>query len=267
MTRSESNDELHPAHCAICNALIGQHVVSLDPAHSGTSFVRILKYATYPVGSTPPLGEEGAASTSQTGQFTANGLTAPAASAPTTQAQAPGPVKRYSLAAHLTAEMLELGQAHACHRFVIEDAEDERVRLLLWLFNPAVRVSFSTSSPTNAILAEPSASSSSASSSPRTDTEPAPTASSSSRGGETRQLARTMNAVKVFYTRVHSDSDEQRDPAVRAFVENEHSTTESLAYPREVVNKLADLLRASSAVYPRGKRVWGEMQAGFLERI
>lgn len=38
---------------------------------------------------------------------------------------------RYSLATHLTAEMLEIGQAHACHRFVVEEAETEKPRLLV----------------------------------------------------------------------------------------------------------------------------------------
>jgi ubiquitin-protein ligase E3 D len=43
-------------------------------------------------------------------------------------------IRNYSLATHLTAEMLEIGQAHACHRFVVEDAEQEKARLLVsWL--------------------------------------------------------------------------------------------------------------------------------------
>jgi len=37
----------------------------------------------------------------------------------------------YSLSCHVTAEMLETGQAHACHRFVVEDDEEEKPRLLV----------------------------------------------------------------------------------------------------------------------------------------
>ena len=50
-------------------------------------------------------------------------------------------------------------------------------------------------------------------------------------------------------------------------MQSEHSTVERLAYPRGVVDRLGALLRASSLVYPGPKRRWGEMDAGFLERI
>ena len=53
----------------------------------------------------------------------------------------------------------------------------------------------------------------------------------------------------------------------QSFTQNEHSTVERLAYPAEIAEKLGALLRASSLVYPRAKRRWGEMDAGFLERI
>jgi len=173
-TRSQANDELFPANCSTCGALVGHHAVSLDPAQSGTSFVRLLKYATYPVARPRP----------------AAGPDVPAFIG----------LKRYSLATHLTAEMLELGQAHACHRFVVEDQEEEKPRLLLWLFNPAVRLTFSTSSATNAILGEPLPVADGVASGSRTRS-PASTA---------RQLGRTMNAVKVFYSLV----EDEFDPAV-----------------------------------------------------
>jgi hypothetical protein len=67
--------------------------------------VRLIKYATYPVAAPRPAG----------------GPDAPAFIG----------LERYSLASHLTSEMLELGQAHACHRFVVEDQEEEKPRLLV----------------------------------------------------------------------------------------------------------------------------------------
>lgn len=51
------------------------------------------------------------------------------------------------------------------------------------------------------------------------------------------------------------------------FVTSVHSTTERIGYPLDVTRRLTELLRASSSVYPLGKRTWGDMEAGFLERI
>ena len=45
------------------------------------------------------------------------------------------------------------------------------------------------------------------------------------------------------------------------------STTERIAYPLEVTTRLTRLLKASTTLYPVGKRVWGDMEVGFLERI
>ena len=41
--------------------------------------------------------------------------------------------------------MLELAQAHASYRFIISDEETEQRRLLLWLFNPSLGISYSRS--------------------------------------------------------------------------------------------------------------------------
>lgn len=40
-------------------------------------------------------------------------------------------LRSYSFATHITAELLQIGQAHACHRFVVEDVETEQARLLV----------------------------------------------------------------------------------------------------------------------------------------
>lgn len=103
VTRSEADDLLSPAHCNTCDSLIGQHVTSLSPSPSPTH-LRLLKYATYPLASV----------------------------ASSTLAASPRKeLRRYSLSTHVMAEMLEIGQAHACHRFAVEDAETEQVRLLV----------------------------------------------------------------------------------------------------------------------------------------
>jgi len=101
--RSPSDDLLFPALCTCCSALVGYHVKPLAPSSSSsdpTSF-RLLKYAAYPlVGATSTARES---------------------------------FPEYSLSCHVTAEMLETGQAHACHRFVVEDDEEEKPRLLVSL--------------------------------------------------------------------------------------------------------------------------------------
>ncbi|GAA5851319.1 hypothetical protein JCM8547_004205 [Rhodosporidiobolus lusitaniae] len=232
-TRSPSNDLLDPAHCSSCSSLIGSHVrpqhsSSADSPSSSTSF-RLLKYATYPSRRLCP-------------EELAQGAVDP---------------PQYSLASFLTAEMLETGQAHACHRFVLEEAETEKAKLLLWFFNPAVRLSFSTSSAIADHLGAPS---SSTSSSAITDSLSSFSSSSPSSTASVKLFGRSMNAVKVFYAVVSGDDD----PRCASFLEVK---TERIPYPRAVIQRVADLLRASSLVYPSSKRKWTTLDVGFLERI
>jgi hypothetical protein len=73
----------------------------------------------------------------------------------------------------------------------------------LWLFNPAVRLAFSTSSATNAVLGEPRAPS------PQLADGVASGSGSRSPAPTARQLGRTMNAVKVFYSVIEDEFDPQ----------------------------------------------------------
>ncbi|GAA5918203.1 hypothetical protein JCM1841_005299 [Sporobolomyces salmonicolor] len=221
-TRSPNDDLLHPAHCTSCSSLIGAHVTSLDPSSSPfLTALRLLKYAANPIVKPPP---------------------------DSLAAERSVPL-RYSLSSHLTAEMLETGQAHACHRFVLEDAEQEKIRLLIWFFNPAVRLSFCSSSALASILelaqggsspsAPPSASHTSADSS-------SPVQAVSSEG---KLVGRSMNVVKVFYAVVLDENDQR------------------MTYPRAVIDRLVKVLQASTLVYPPAKRKFGDLEVGFLERI
>ncbi|GAA6027295.1 hypothetical protein JCM8097_002568 [Rhodosporidiobolus ruineniae] len=228
-TRSPSDDLLYPAHCTSCTSLIGSHVTPLNPSDpsSGSTSFRLLKYASHPV-----------------------------------RPDAPVPPPRYSLASFLTAEMLETGQAHACHRFVLEDAETEKAKLLLWFFNPAVRLAFSTSSPLTDALKPPSSTSTSAANgSPASFSGSSPSPSSSPAGREGVKLFdRSTNAVKVFYAVVADDTD----PRCADFLTVK---SERLAYPAAVLDRLTELLRASTLVYPFAKRRFNQLEVGFLERI
>ncbi|CEQ39153.1 SPOSA6832_00629 [Sporobolomyces salmonicolor] len=266
-TRSPNDDLLHPAHCTSCSSLIGAHVTSLDPSSSPfLTALRLLKYAANPIVKPPP---------------------------DSLAAERSVPL-RYSLSSHLTAEMLETGQAHACHRFVLEDAEQEKIRLLvsdavcpsffrtrfgtdlprlqIWFFNPAVRLSFCSSSALASILelaqggsspsAPPSASHTSADSS-------SPVQAVSSEG---KLVGRSMNVVKVFYAVVLDENDRRWQIPLsiaallplRDFLENK---TERMTYPRAVIDRLVKVLQASTLVYPPAKRKFGDLEVGFLERI
>ncbi|GAA6062829.1 hypothetical protein JCM10212_002467 [Sporobolomyces blumeae] len=217
-TRAQSDDNLLPAHCTCCASLVGHDVQPLA-SESSTSF-RLLKYAAYPLVAASPQDDV--------------------------------VVPEYSLASHVTAEMLETGQAHACHRFVVEDAEEEQPRLILWFFNPAVRIGFSSSSPLAGLLESPRRAS--AGTLPKSQSRPA------SLSPQSGLVSRSMNAVKVFYSVVSDPGD----ASCRSFLEHK---TETVTYPRNVVDRLANLLRASSLVYPLAKRKFGDLDAGFLERI
>ncbi|GJN89278.1 hypothetical protein Rhopal_002257-T1 [Rhodotorula paludigena] len=230
--KASNGDFLHPAHCSSCSALIGSHVVPFDVSASSPTSFRLLKYASYPA----------------------------------SLSQEPIDTLRPSLASYLTAEMLETGQAHACHRFVLEDAANEQAKLLLWFFNPAIRVAFSTSSSgTEALVA--TAADRSSLSSRSGSARSSPNGSNGSSNGSppltsstTALASRSMNAVKVFYAVVSSDSD----PQCAHFL---HAKHERIPYPAPVLSRLTELLQASTLVYPPAKRKFGELAVGFLERI
>ncbi|GAA5858087.1 hypothetical protein JCM9279_002115 [Rhodotorula babjevae] len=218
-TKADNGDLIYPAHCTSCSSLVGSHVRPADSAAEEQSAFRLLKFATYPVSSSIDT-----------------------------------PATRHSLASYVTAELLETGQAHACHRFVLEDAETEQAKLLLWFFNPAIRVAFSSTAAAASALEPPTSSSPSASASSSPD--------DSRRRSTTviKSTSRSLNAVKVFYTAVQGDAD----PACIPFIQ---AKNERVAYPRSVLERVDELLRASTLVYPPSKRRFGDLAVGFLERI
>ncbi|GAA5928185.1 putative polyadenylation protein [Sporobolomyces koalae] len=171
-----------------------------------------------------------------------------------TVSHASTPRTEYSLSCHLTAEMLETSQAKACHRFIIEDFETETPRLFVWFFNPAIRVAFSHTSvtahnPLQKIRQSASSGSQAATQQSLLETTPPDT------------ISRVMNAVKVFY------ADLSRDPEQVQSHDLDEYKTETMTYPRAIVDRLMRLLEASTLVYPPAKRIFGDLQVGFLERI
>jgi hypothetical protein len=49
---------------------------------------------------------------------------------------------RFPLSVFIISDMLELAQAHASYRFSIADESTGQIKLLIWLFNPSVRISY-----------------------------------------------------------------------------------------------------------------------------
>jgi len=49
---------------------------------------------------------------------------------------------RFPLSVFVVSDMLELAQAHASYRFSIADESTNQIKLLIWLFNPSVRISY-----------------------------------------------------------------------------------------------------------------------------
>ncbi|KAG8800916.1 hypothetical protein FRC16_001788, partial [Serendipita sp. 398] len=52
---------------------------------------------------------------------------------------------RIPMSAYIVEDMVELSQAHGAYRFVICDEEEEKPRLLVWIFKPSMKLSYSTS--------------------------------------------------------------------------------------------------------------------------
>lgn len=113
-TRTATDDLLRNAFCTGCSTLVGHHVTPIAPKGDKTCF-RLLKYATRPLGVSPSPSSDAHQE----------------ATAEHAVSLERKPIRQYSLATHVMAEMLEIGQAHACHRFVCEDAETEQPRVLV----------------------------------------------------------------------------------------------------------------------------------------
>ena len=48
------------------------------------------------------------------------------------------------LSAFIVEDMKEFVQAHATYRFVIKDEEEEKPRILIWLFKPSIQIAYTT---------------------------------------------------------------------------------------------------------------------------
>ncbi|KAK4686057.1 ubiquitin-protein ligase E3 D, partial [Tremellales sp. Uapishka_1] len=155
---------------------------------------------------------------------------------------------RYPLSVFILSELLELAQAHASYRFIVADEETSERRLLIWLFNPSIGISYrqSTRSPLPSPLRQSFS-----------DKNMSRRQSSSS----VVPSSRTMRVAKIFYKVIDDHFEVENLPGFGV-----SGQTENLSYSHNVCSRLIQALKDSSALYPISKRQMGAFDIGFLER-
>ncbi|KAF8903330.1 HECT-like ubiquitin-conjugating enzyme-binding-domain-containing protein [Gymnopilus junonius] len=184
------NDNWQLTRC-LCGAIIGR-CQERESDEGTTTIFRVLKYAVRPVS-----------------------LTA-------------DPVK-VPLSAFIVEDMTEFVQAHASYRFVIQDEEEEKPRILIWLFKPRIRLAYTT--PTS------------------------------------RAIPRSANilAAKVLFKLLKPS---ETPPDIKSLLDRYPGfpQAEYLSYPMPICRRLAGLLRESNTAYPEGLRMMTGLEVGWLQR-
>ncbi|KAG2056037.1 hypothetical protein BDR06DRAFT_910652 [Suillus hirtellus] len=179
------------ARC-ICGATIGRRHERHSPDGTASGMYRLFKYAVRPVSQTVEL-------------------------------------PRFPMSAFIMQDMLEHVSAHATYRFVISDEEEERPRILVWLFKPRIRVSYML--PTSYLIPKQG----------------------------------SIDASKVLYKILGPSSSTMalKDLLSRypGFPQAEH-----LFYPIDVCRKLAGLLTESTHSYPENVKTMTGLDVGWLNR-
>lgn len=132
------------------------------------------------------------------------------------------------MSAFIVRDMLEHVQAHATYRFVLSDEEEEKPRLLVWLFKPKIRISYMIASP---LLL------------PKHD---------------------SVDASKVLYKILGPDSTMDIKKLLDKYPG--FPQAEYLFYPMDVCRKLAALLSESTRGYPESLRSMTGLDVGWLCR-
>ncbi|KAF4583309.1 HECT-like ubiquitin-conjugating enzyme-binding-domain-containing protein [Pleurotus pulmonarius] len=196
------DDEWRVVRC-LCGAVVGRSQVlrqqddtslGSPPDVSSTSSVyRLLKYAIRPVSQTAePL--------------------------------------RIPLSAFIVEDMNEFVQAHATYRFIILDEEEEKPRMLIWLFKPNLRLAYKTSRS----YAIPQSSS--------------------------------IRAAKVLYKTIGpSESSADLKSIVNKYPG--FPQAEYLYYPMNICRRLASLLVESNRSYPESMRTMTGLDVGWLRKV
>ncbi|KAF9038366.1 hypothetical protein BDZ89DRAFT_1061342 [Hymenopellis radicata] len=139
------------------------------------------------------------------------------------------PANQTPLSAFVIEDMTEFVQAHASYRFVVLDEEDERPRILMWLFKPSIPLAYAT------------------------------------RSHYSLPKAASMQAAKVLFKLV-GPSEEPADLKTILDKYPGFPQAEYLFYPMNVCRQLAALLRESNRTYPESMRTMTGLEVGWLRR-
>jgi len=135
---------------------------------------------------------------------------------------------RYPLSAFILSDMMEFVNAHASHHFAMHDEEEDKIRILIWLFNPSVKLSYAMT-----------------------------TSCGVPREG-------IIHAAKVFFRLVGAGENMALDNLRSS--DPDFAQAEHLSYPVSICHSIAALLTASNRAYPAEYRMMDNLQMGWLQR-
>ncbi|KAG8958908.1 hypothetical protein FRC03_008712 [Tulasnella sp. 419] len=127
--------------------------------------------------------------------------------------------------------MIEVQQAHAVHRFILKDEEDEKPRILIWLFNPSVKISFNSAKQYTL-----------------------PTDNS------------VLHVAKVLFFIVGPDFSLGFNNKGITEKYPSFANSETLLYPLNVCTRLAAMLKESNLTYPEERKSMVQLDVGYLQR-
>ncbi|KZT00506.1 uncharacterized protein LAESUDRAFT_732242 [Laetiporus sulphureus 93-53] len=133
------------------------------------------------------------------------------------------------LSAFIAEDMNEFVHAHATYRFIIFDEEEERPRILIWLFKPSMRIAYTT--PAEYVITK----------------------------------SGSIHAAKVLF-KVLGPSMAYSDLQVVLNKYPGFPQAEHLYYPLDICRRLAGLLKESNTAYPEGMRTMTGLDVGWLQR-
>ncbi|KJA15603.1 hypothetical protein HYPSUDRAFT_48240 [Hypholoma sublateritium FD-334 SS-4] len=137
---------------------------------------------------------------------------------------------RIPLSAFIVEDMMEFVQAHASYRFVVQDEEEEKPRILIWLFKPRIHLSYTTS--------------------------------------RSHAIPKSSNVVaaKVLYKLLKPVGDNPID--IKSILNKYPGfpQAEYLSYPMSICRRLAGMLKESNAAYPESLRMMTGLEVGWLQR-
>lgn len=136
---------------------------------------------------------------------------------------------RIPLSSFVVEDMMEYVHAHATYKFILHDDEEERPRILIWLFKQSMRIAYSA--PTQYLLSK----------------------------------VGSIHGAKVLYKILGPETP----PADLASIVSRHPgfpQAEHLSYPLDVCRVLAGLLKESNSAYPESMKAMAGLDVGFLQR-